>query len=139
MNKKYKRVEPWERNLRGDQTEPTKLRPKSKYKLGETKVPTSDLSKVDEKSELESLPYGSLGLKVTVAKPKTMMSQIVISQDLSSRSRNDEVVNDTLPNTEGTTYQEGQPYQKRRCAETGLYLDEEKIQREEVRKIIYKR
>ena len=81
MNKKYNRVQQWERRLR---TESEKvLRPKSSYKLGENKVPKTDLSKeglgLGLSEELESLPYGNFGLKVTVARPRTLMSQIAIT------------------------------------------------------------
>lgn len=77
MNKKYNRVQQWERRLRTDSEKV--LRPKSKYKLGEKKVPKTDLSKEGFNHELENLPYGNLGLKVTVARPRTLMSQIVIT------------------------------------------------------------
>jgi hypothetical protein len=46
---------------------------------------------------------------------------------------------ETIYNTQDTEFQEKQPYQKRRCGETGLYQAEEQKQREEVRKIIYAR
>ena len=76
MNIKYNRVPQWERRLRTDSEKVT--RPKSQYKLSETKVPKTDLSKEGPSQELENLPYGNLGLKVTVARPRTLMSQVVI-------------------------------------------------------------
>ena len=77
MNKRYNHVQPWEKRLRTDSEKV--LRPKSKYKLDEKKVPKTDLSKEDFNHEIENLPYGNLGLKVTVTRPKTLMSQIVIT------------------------------------------------------------
>ena len=77
MNKKYNRVQQWERRLRTGSEKV--LRPKSSYKLGENKVPKTDLSKEGLAQELETLPYGNFGLKVTVARPRTLMSQIAIT------------------------------------------------------------
>ena len=121
---KYKRTQPWERDLRCGGGEEKMPLPKLQRKLGEQNITTQDLSKLDIKPELDQRLYGNDKLKVTVAKPRTVMKQIVVTQDLSNRN------NDNLTSVytcgEDTAFMEDEPEQRRKCGETKVFLEEMK-------------
>jgi hypothetical protein len=47
--------------------------PKLQRKLGEPLITTQDLSKLDIKPDLDQQLHGNERLKITIAKPRTMM------------------------------------------------------------------